>query len=109
MIAAPALLCALLAQVTPPAPPPPPEPSRPPERLRMPRVHVPRIEIPGFDLPDVEDRYLGHERWFVSRGVPNPAYWRMVQSLPRYMLRWMPRVKGNSPGGGGICFTSSGP
>ena len=52
-------------------------------------------------------KYL--KRWFVSRGVPKPAYWRIVQSLPRYMLRWMPRVNGYSPGGGGASFTSSGP
>ena len=52
-------------------------------------------------------RYL--KRWFVSLGVPNPAYCRMVQSLPRYMFWWMPRVYGYSPGGGGACFTSPGP
>ena len=51
MIAAPAVLCALLAQALPPAPPPPP---RPPERLHIPRVHVPRIEIPEFDV-DLDD------------------------------------------------------
>ena len=61
-------------------------------------------ERPVWPCPS---RYL--KRWFVSRGVPNPAYCRMVQSLPRYMLRWMPRVNGYSPGGGGTCLTSSGP
>ena len=98
MIAAPAVLCALLAQGSPPAPPP--EPPRPPERLRMPRVHVPRIVIPGFDLPDMDEWFvpgidlsglgeqlermredlsrthrdlegpMGHERWFVSQTDP---------------------------------------
>jgi len=28
---------------------------------------------------------------------PKPAYWRMVQSLPRYIVGWTPRVR-NSPG-----------
>jgi len=50
MIAAPALLCALLAQALPPAPPPPPDPPRRPERLHLPRVHVPRIVVPEIDL-----------------------------------------------------------
>ena len=27
-----------------------------------------------------------------------PAYWRMVQRRPRYIVGWMPRVKGYSPG-----------
>ena len=50
----------------------------------------------------------------VSRGVPNPAYCRMVQSFPRYMSRWIPRTNGNSPGcptslKGSIPATSSGP
>jgi DUF4097 and DUF4098 domain-containing protein YvlB len=55
MIAASTLLCAVLAQATPPAPPTPPVPPRPPERrLHLPRVHVPPIEVPGFDL-DMED------------------------------------------------------
>ncbi len=41
-------------------------------------------------------------RWnrrLVSSAVPNPAYCRMVQSRPVYIDGWMPRVKGNSPGG----------
>ena len=61
-------------------------------------------ESPVWPCPS---RYL--KRWFVSRGVPNPAYCRIVQSLPRYMFGWMPRVNGYSPGGGGGCPTSSGP
>ncbi len=36
--------------------------------------------------------------WLVSSAVPNPAYWRMVQRRPRYMVGWTPRVKGYSPG-----------
>ena len=38
------------------------------------------------------------KRALVSSAVPNPAYWRMVQKRPRYMVGWIPRVKGNSPG-----------
>ena len=30
--------------------------------------------------------------------VPKPAYCRMVHRRPRYIVGWMPRVKGNSPG-----------
>src|SRR5881628_1504372 len=41
-------------------------------------------------------RYLN--RRFVSFAVPNPAYWRIDQSRPRYIVGWMPRVNGNSPG-----------
>src|SRR2546422_3757207 len=41
-------------------------------------------------------RYLN--RRFVSFAVPKPAYWRIVQSRPRYIVGWMPRVKGGSPG-----------
>jgi hypothetical protein len=33
-----------------------------------------------------------------SCAVANPAYCRIVHSRPRYMVGWMPRVKGNSPG-----------
>jgi hypothetical protein len=35
-------------------------------------------------------RYLN--RSFVCAAVPNPANWRIVQVLPRYMVSWMPRV-----------------
>jgi hypothetical protein len=31
----------------------------------------------------------------LSSASPMPAYWRMVQRRPRYMVGWMPRVKGN--------------
>jgi len=31
-------------------------------------------------------------------GVANPAYWRMVQKRPRYMVGWTPLVNGSSPG-----------
>src|SRR5262245_35301485 len=41
-------------------------------------------------------RYL--KRPLVSSGVPKPMYWRMVHSRSRYMLRWIPRVYGYSPG-----------
>src|SRR5438093_1258825 len=41
-------------------------------------------------------RYLN--RRFVSFAVPKPAYWRIVQSRPRYIVGWMPRAKGGSPG-----------
>ncbi len=37
-------------------------------------------------------------RRFVSSAVPKPAYWRMVHRRPRYMVGWIPRVKGYSPG-----------
>ena len=30
--------------------------------------------------------------------VEKPAYWRIVQSRPRYIVGWTPRVNGNSPG-----------
>jgi DUF4097 and DUF4098 domain-containing protein YvlB len=99
MIAAPALLCALLAQTTPPLPSPPVPPRPPERRLHGPRVHVPRIEIPEFDL-DMDDldfsgvdlsglrtglermredlsraqrdleEPMGRERWFVARADP---------------------------------------
>ncbi len=32
------------------------------------------------------------KRSLVASAVPNPAYWRMVHSRPRYMSRWTPRV-----------------
>src|SRR6266581_1538513 len=41
-------------------------------------------------------RYLN--RRFVSFAVPKPAYWRIVQSRPRYIVGWIPRVNGESPG-----------
>ena len=37
-------------------------------------------------------------RALVSSAVPNPAYWRIVHRRPRYIVGWMPRVKGGSPG-----------
>jgi hypothetical protein len=37
-------------------------------------------------------------RRFDSAAVENPAYCRIVQSLPRYICACGPRVKGNSPG-----------
>ena len=33
-----------------------------------------------------------------ASAVAKPAYCRIVHSRPRYMVGWMPRVKGNSPG-----------
>ncbi len=41
-------------------------------------------------------RYL--KRALVSSGRPNPANIRIVQSRPRYMDGYGPRVYGNSPG-----------
>jgi hypothetical protein len=38
------------------------------------------------------------KRAFVSAAVPKPAYWRIVQRRPRYIVGWTPRVKGNRPG-----------
>jgi hypothetical protein len=35
---------------------------------------------------------------FESSAVPKPAYWRIVQNRPRYMVDWTPRVNGYSPG-----------
>jgi hypothetical protein len=32
------------------------------------------------------------KRSFVASAVPNPAYWRIVQSRPRYIEAWTPRV-----------------
>src|SRR5919197_4897111 len=37
-------------------------------------------------------------RWLVSSAVPKPANWRIVQSRPRYIDGYTPRVNGNSPG-----------
>src|SRR2546426_2722560 len=41
-------------------------------------------------------RYLN--RRFVSFAVPNPAYCRIVQRRPRYIVARTPRVNGGSPG-----------
>ena len=38
------------------------------------------------------------EALLVSAAVPNPANWRIVHNLPRYMLAYTPRGNGNSPG-----------
>src|SRR5438552_2258641 len=37
-------------------------------------------------------------RWFVSFAVPKPAYCRIVQRRPRYIVARMPLVNGGSPG-----------
>jgi DUF4097 and DUF4098 domain-containing protein YvlB len=85
MIAAPALLCALLAQATPPVPPTPPR--HPERRLHIPSVHVPQIDLEGFpeidlselnaqldrmreDLSRFHDDGEGHGSWFVARADP---------------------------------------
>jgi len=47
-------------------------------------------------LTPCSSRYL--KRRLVSSGDPNPANWRIVQSRPRYMVGWVPRVKGKRPG-----------
>ena len=47
-------------------------------------------------LTPCSSRYL--KRRLVSSGEPKPANWRMVQSRPRYMVGWVPRVKGKRPG-----------
>jgi hypothetical protein len=41
-------------------------------------------------------RYL--KRALVWAAVPKPANCRMLQTLPRYIVSWMPRVYGNCPG-----------
>ena len=38
------------------------------------------------------------KRWLVASADPKPAYWRMVQSRPRCMVGWIPRVNGGTPG-----------
>jgi hypothetical protein len=38
------------------------------------------------------------KRAFVSSAVPKPAYCRMVQKRPRYIVGCTPRVYGGSPG-----------
>src|SRR3990170_2978845 len=38
------------------------------------------------------------KRRFVSSEVPKPAYCRIVQRRPRYIVAWIPRVNGSSPG-----------
>src|SRR5204863_3191991 len=35
---------------------------------------------------------------FDSSAVAKPAYCRIVHRRPRYIVGWIPRVKGNSPG-----------
>ena len=44
----------------------------------------------------------------VQLAVPNPAYWRIVHSWPRYIVGCTPRVYGKSPGGVASPFASSG-
>ena len=38
------------------------------------------------------------KRALVAAAVPKPAYCRMVQRRPRYIVGWTPRVNGNRPG-----------
>ena len=62
----------------------------------------------AFDLPtqlgmDSDDPLAAGEVGRVgvaidSVAVPKPAYCRIVQRRLRYIVGWMPRVKGNSPG-----------
>ncbi len=47
------------------------------------------------------------KRVLVSSAVPKPAYWRMVQKRPRYMVGWIPRVNGYSPGNPRSCSGSN--
>src|SRR5437667_4659 len=47
-------------------------------------------------------------RRFVSFAVPKPAYWRMVQRRPRYIVARAPRVKGGSPGNPSVSAKSAG-
>jgi hypothetical protein len=51
------------------------------------------VERPGWPWPR---RNL--KRSLVASGVPNPAYWRIVHGRARYMVGWIPRVNGCSPG-----------
>ena len=46
--------------------------------------------------PPCSSRYL--KRAFVWAALPKPANWRIVQSFPRYIVSWMPRVYGYWPG-----------
>ena len=38
------------------------------------------------------------KRRLVSSAVAMPAYWRIVQRRPRYIVGYTPRVNGGSPG-----------
>src|SRR5204862_7370925 len=39
---------------------------------------------------------------------PKPAYWRIVQRRPRYIVARAPRVKGGSPGNPSVAAKSAG-
>ena len=57
-----------------------------------------RGQVEGARQPGLAGARRNLKRSFVASAVPKPAYWRIVQSRPRYMEAWTPRVKGYSPG-----------
>ena len=59
-------------------------------------ISVGRSKATDSPPPPCSSRYL--KRAFVWSAVPKPANWRIVQSRPRYMVSWMPRVYGYWPG-----------
>ena len=48
----------------------------------------------AFDLPT----QMGYDSDHPLAAEPNPAYCRIVQSRPRYIVGWIPRVNGKLPG-----------
>ena len=77
-------------------------PTRPtsPGGERMVRVvaHL-RRQIEGdAQAADALREQIAVARDSIPRRVANPAYCRIVHSRPRYIVGWMPRVNGNSPG-----------
>ena len=58
-----------------------------------------RRQIEGHREPGLPLRRAGSGSAGSTRAaVPKPAYWRIVQSRPRYIVGCTPRVNGNSPG-----------
>jgi len=56
-----------------------------------------RRKVKSHDRPVCPELMRKWYRRFVSSASPNPAYWRMVQCLPRYMVEYTPRVNGYCP------------
>ena len=53
-------------------------------------ISVGRSNATDSPPPPCSSRYL--KRAFVWAALPKPANCRIVQTLPRYMVSWMPRV-----------------
>ena len=48
-------------------------------------------------------------RSFVDSAEPKPAYWRIVQSFPRYIVGYTPLVYGGLPGSPSLAAASKDP